>query len=191
MGQVNAGANESMLLRAARTDPAAFEAFYRQWAPPLHAWLRRRVADSDVANDLTAETFAQALIGVRRFRGQQPGQGAAWLWGIARNLVSQYHRTSRLEARARMRLGVAVESYADGGWDESAARVEAASRAKELSDAMSELSVLDRRALVLRVLADLDFGVVADYLECTQPAARMRVSRALNSLRSRVQGAAE
>ena len=181
--------SDTALLRAARTDAAAFERFYRAWAPPLHAWIRRRVSEPEAANDLTAETFAQALLGLHRFRGQVPGQGAAWLWGIARNLVHQHYRTSRLDARARERLGVAQRAYDDSGWEEAEARVLAAARAHELAAAMTDLSVQERRALELRVLAELDFGMVAEYLRCTQPAARMRVSRALSSLRARLQGA--
>src|SRR5689334_16380102 len=99
------------LLRAARTDAAAFEAFYRRWATPLHAWLRQSVSDPEVANDLTAETFAQALLGLASFRGEHAGSGAAWLWGIARNLVRQHFRTARLDASARQRLGVPARSY--------------------------------------------------------------------------------
>src|SRR3954468_1751608 len=93
------------LLRAARTDAGAFEAFYRRWAVPLHARLRTQV-DPEAANDLTAETFAQALLGLPRFRGEHAGSAPAWLWGIARNLVRQHHRTARLDASARLRLGI-------------------------------------------------------------------------------------
>ena len=181
--------NDAQLLHAARTDAAAFERFYVAWAPPLHGWLRRRVATPELANDLTAETFAQALVSLPRFRGERPGSGAAWLWGIARHLVHQHYRTARLEASARERLGIAVREYDTQDFDEAEARVVAATRARELADALDDLSVQQRRALELRVLAELDFGVVADFLDVAEPAARMRVSRALGHLRSRLQGA--
>jgi RNA polymerase sigma-70 factor, ECF subfamily len=177
---------DAALLRAARTDAAAFEAFYVRWAVPLHAWLRGQVG-ADAAADLTAETFAQALLGLHRFRGEHPGSGAAWLWGIARNLVRQHHRTARLDATARERLGIPVRAYGDE-YDEAEARAAAAALAHELAAALGELPADQRRAIELRVLADLDFGAVAAGLDCNEPAARMRVSRALNVLRSRLQG---
>jgi RNA polymerase sigma-70 factor (ECF subfamily) len=176
------------LLRAARRDADAFEAFYRRWATPLHAWVRFQVSDAEVANDLTAETFAQALLGLDGFRGEHPGSGAAWLWGIARNLVRQHYRSERLDASARERLGIAVRSYGSDGWDEVDARAAAAALARELTEAMDALPADQRRAIELRVLADLDFAAVAEGLSCNQPAARMRVSRALSGLRSRLQG---
>jgi len=180
--------NDAALLRAARTDPAAFEAFYTRWAPPLHAWLRARLNDPESAGDLTAEAFAAALVGLGRFRGEDPGDGVAWLWGIARNLLHQHYRTSRLETSARRRLGVSPRSYDADAWDDVDARASAAALARELAGAMRGLSPGQRRAVELRIVADLDFGVVAEYLDCNEPAARMRVSRALALLRSRLQG---
>lgn len=180
--------DDASLLRAARTDPQAFERFYRAWAPPLHAWLSSRLSEPEVANDLTAETFAQALVSLGRFRGEQPGSGVAWLWGIGRNQLRQHYRTSRVEASARKRLGVAVAPYEAGGWEEAEARVNAAARARELAEAMRGLSEHQRRALELRIVAELDYSVVAEFMDCAEPAARMRVSRALNTLRSRLQG---
>jgi RNA polymerase sigma factor (sigma-70 family) len=180
--------HDAALLRAARTDAAAFEAFYTRWAPPLHAWLRARLNDPEAANDLTAETFAAALVGLGRFRGEDPGDGVAWLWGIARNLLHQHYRTSRLETSARRRLGVTPRSYDVDAWDDVDARTSAVALARELADAMDGLTPGQRRAIELRIVADLDFGVVAEYLSCNEPAARMRVSRALALLRSRLQG---
>jgi RNA polymerase sigma-70 factor (ECF subfamily) len=176
------------LLRAARTDAGAFEAFYVRWAVPLHGWLREQVPDAEAANDLTAETFAQALLALPGFRGEHAGSGAAWLWGIARNLVRQHYRAARLEDRARRQLAIPVHAYDIDVWDGADARVAAAALARELADAVAGLSPEQRRALELRVCADLDFGAIAEHLGCTEPAARMRVSRALQVLRSRMQG---
>jgi RNA polymerase sigma-70 factor (ECF subfamily) len=180
-------ANDSSQLRAARTDAEAFASFYRRWAPALHAWLRTQVPP-DAAGDLTAETFAQALIGLARFRGREPGAGVAWLWGIARNLVRQHHRRARLERTAAERLGIAARFHDDTDWDEVASRAHAAALAHALTEELTRLDAGQRRALELRILSDLDFGAVSDCLGISGPAARMRVSRALKILRSRLEG---
>jgi len=179
--------DDSQELRRARTDPEAFASFYRRWAPPLHAWLRTQVPP-DAAGDLTAEAFAQALLGLGRFRGREPGAGVAWLWGIARNLVRQHHRRARLERTAADRLGIAAGGYDDPDWDDVAARAHAAGLAHALTDELSRLDPGQRRALELRIVADLDFGAVSETLGVSGPAARMRVSRALKILRSRLEG---
>lgn len=181
--------DDTAQLRAARTDPDAFAAFYRQWAPPLHAWLRSQLP-AEVANDLTAEAFAQALLGLGRFRGAGPGSGVAWLWGIARNLARQHHRHARIERGARDRLGIVERGYEPGSWDEAEARAQAAALAGELARTMDGLTPQQRQAIELRVVRDLDFGVVCSELGISEPAARMRVSRALQIMRSRMQGGA-
>ena len=177
--------DDAALLRAAATDADAFEAFYRAWAPALNGWLRRQVADAETASDLTAEAFAQALVSLPSFRGRRPGSGSAWLWGIARNLVRQHYRTARLESVSRRRLGIEQRSYGGEEVDEVVARTAAAARAAEIAAALDGLSPEQRSALQLRVVDDLDFGAVSEYLRISQPAARMRVSRALALLRSR------
>ena len=187
MSAVREPADDASQLRAARTEPRAFAAFYTRWAPPLHGWLRTQVPP-DVANDLTAEAFAQALLGLPRFRGREPGSGVAWLWGIARNLVRQHHRRARLERSARAQLGIAERGYDVCDWDEVDARAQAALLARELAAQLTRLSDDQRRALELRVVEDLDFGAVSEQLGVSEPAVRMRVSRALRILRSRIQG---
>jgi RNA polymerase sigma factor (sigma-70 family) len=189
---MHAGASapdDAAQLRAARTDPAAFAAFYRLWAAPLHAWLRTQLPP-DVANDLTAEAFARALLGLPRFRGRTAGSGVAWLWGIARNLIREHQRSARGERRARERLGIAERGYDTGQWDEAEARLQAAALAGELARALAGLTPEQRRAVELRVVEDLDFGAVCAELGVSGPAARMRLSRALAVLRSRMEGAA-
>ena len=179
--------DDASLLRAARGDAQAFAAFYTRWAVPLHGWLRTQVP-ADVATDLTAETFAQALLGLSCFRGREPGSGVAWLWGIARNLVRQHHRRARLERSARERLGIDEHGYEVVDWDDADARAQAALLARELAAQLTRLGDDQRRALELRIVADLDFGAVAEQLGVSEPAVRMRVSRALRILRSRLQG---
>ena len=105
--------------------------------------------DPEVANDLTAKTFAQVLVSLGRFRGEQPGEGVAWLWGIARNLLRQQYRTARLETSARRRLGVPVRSYDAHCWDDVDARASASGLAHELTSAMAALTPGERRAITM------------------------------------------
>ena len=61
--------------------------------------------DPELAADLTAETFASALLSARRYRaGEAPA--SAWLLGIARNVLAGSVRRARVEDRARRRLGL-------------------------------------------------------------------------------------
>src|SRR5687768_6837777 len=60
--------SDEQLLLAATTDPEAFEVFFRRHAPAVLGYFMRRTRDPEASADLMAETFAAALLGLRRFR---------------------------------------------------------------------------------------------------------------------------
>src|SRR5690349_2270301 len=97
------------LLAAARTDPQAFREFYERYAVWVRAWFQRQIGSETAALDLTAETFAQSWRMLRRYKDLANGSGAPWLFGIARNLLRQYHKHNRIETAARARLGLPVD----------------------------------------------------------------------------------
>ena len=140
---------------------------YDAEAPRLRRWLQSETGNRETATDLTAETFAQALVSMRRFRG---GDETAWLYGIARNLLFQYRRRARVEDAARRKLGLPDRDWSD---------YEADDRVVDL-DGLPEH---ERAALELHVVDELPYDEVAQRLRITPGTARMRVHRALRRLR--------
>ena len=65
-------------------------ALFRDHRDDLLAYLARRTADPEVALDLLAETFAQAVASQKRFRAE--GDPAAWLYGIAKKQLALFYR---------------------------------------------------------------------------------------------------
>jgi DNA-directed RNA polymerase specialized sigma24 family protein len=94
------------LLAAVRHEPEAFGVFYRRHVDGLLGYFVRRTRDAELAADLTAETFAAALDGLRRFDARR-GPAVAWLYGIARHRLATALRRGAVEDRARRRLGMA------------------------------------------------------------------------------------
>src|SRR5918999_1050161 len=89
----------------ASLEPGSFAVFYRRHVEDLVAFFMRRTRDAELAADLTAETFAAALVARARF---DPGRGSAsaWLFGIALNKLARVERREVTEWRARRRLGM-------------------------------------------------------------------------------------
>jgi RNA polymerase sigma-70 factor (ECF subfamily) len=180
---------DAELISAARQDPQAFREFYERYAVWVRSWFQRQTGSETAAMDLTAETFAQAWNASKRFRDLAGGSGAPWLFGIARNLLRQYHKHNRIETAARERLGMPL-AWADcEEYERVDDRIAATSLAPALTSAVSALPREQRRALELRVLQQLDYEEVAGRLGCSQNAARLRVSRALRALGLQLQGA--
>jgi RNA polymerase sigma factor (sigma-70 family) len=180
---------DAELLVAARTDPQAFREFYERYAVWMRSWFQRQTGSESAALDLTAETFAQAWRGLRRFRDMADGSGAPWLFGIARNLLRQYHKHNRIETAARARLGMPVDWEGTEQYDAVDDRIAASALRPALLHAVSGLPADQRRALELRVVQQLPYDEVAGRLNCSINAARLRVSRALRALTTELRGA--
>src|SRR3954469_7527170 len=82
------------------------DALYQRHRDALLVFLVRRTADTEVALDLWAETFAQAVACRRRYRGRTEAEAAAWLYTIAKRQVALYYRRGKAERKALGRLGL-------------------------------------------------------------------------------------
>src|SRR5215211_501991 len=85
--------------------PDEIEELYRGHARRLAGYLMRATGDAEVAADLTAETFAAALIARERYRPELSAP-TTWLYGIAAHKLGDWRRRGYAEDRARRRLGI-------------------------------------------------------------------------------------
>ena len=174
---------DAELINAARTDAGAFRELYDRYARQVHGYHLRRTRDPHAAHDLTAETFAQAWIARKRFRDRAGGSAGPWLFGIARNLLSQSVRRRRIELNACERIGL-LERL-----DEPRATTEPGEAWLDgLDEALAELPAGERDAVELRVIDGLPYDAVAAGLATSEGAARVRVARGLGRLRQRLIG---
>lgn len=169
---------DAELLAAAESDPAAFRELYERYAERVHRFHHSRTRDPDAALDLTAETFAQAWEHRTSFQDLRDGSCGPWFFGIARNLLLQSVRERRLTRVASQRLSlnlreadVIPEDHWLEGMDE------------DLEQALASLPEGQRQAIEFRVLRDASYDEVADALDCSPTAARIRVHRGLARLR--------
>jgi len=161
-----------------------FALFYDRYERAVVAYFARRVRDPEVAADLTAEVFAAALGAASRYRPQD-STALAWLLTIAHNTLAKSVRRGRVEARARLRLGIR-----DAVWflDDELARVEQLADADLQLIAMVEsLPPRECEAVKGRILDDRAYSELAETLETSELVVRKRVSRGLSRLRQQIQ----
>jgi RNA polymerase sigma factor (sigma-70 family) len=173
--------SDSELIVASLEDPHAFRELYDRWAETLLAYFYRRVRSADVAADLLAETFAVAFEARGRFR-DVGRPGGAWLYGIARRELSRYFRSARVELKAVRRLGIEVPPLDHESAAAIEALVESDAHRAALIEAIGRMSVAERDAVQLRVIAELEYEEIAARLQCSESAARTRVHRGLARL---------
>jgi RNA polymerase sigma factor (sigma-70 family) len=170
--------DDAQLLVRARHEPEAFGTFYARHERAVLGYFVRRVRDAETAADLSAETFAQALLSLERYRGDR-GAPLAWLFGIAAHLLASHHRRGAVERRARERLGL-MEVRPTAQQLEQIAALEADLQVEVL---LGDLPEAQRAAVRARVLDDEDYDAIAARQATTAQAVRQRVSRGLAALR--------
>ena len=90
-GAAAALARESLVAARAAVEPAAFVDLYDRYYPRVHNYVRYRVNDTMVADDLVAQVFEKALTHIHSYDPDR-GPFAVWLMAIARNSVNDHLR---------------------------------------------------------------------------------------------------
>lgn len=174
--------SDADLIFRSRHEASAFGELYQRHAAAIYRYHCRCTRDADAAHDLTAETFAQAWLTRTRFRDDCSGSAAPWLYGIARNVVLMCVRRQRIERAGLARLGLLDDPAALSGAEPQPDETWLV----ELEAALDELPPAQREAVRLRFDSDLAYEQIAVALDTSPQAARVRVHRALSTLRARL-----
>lgn len=162
-------------------DPDSFAQFYIRYVEGVLGFFSRRTHDAELAADLTAETFAAALAGRRRYRPRS-GAASAWLFGIAMNKLADAQRRGYAERRACSRLGMERLELSD----DDIARIDALGEGATAGALMELLAVEQREAIRAHVLEERSYAEIAAGEQVSEAVVRKRVSRGLAKVRARM-----
>ncbi len=150
-----------------------FQQFLDAHRGPVLAFLRAMVGYDD-AEDCFQETFIAAL---RAYDGMDGAHPRAWVMTIARRKAIDHHRARarRPEPREQVpELAAPADNGSLGDLD------------GEVWAAVAELGEAQRAAVALRYAGDLAYREIAAALDCSEEAARKRVSDGLRALRENI-----
>jgi RNA polymerase sigma-70 factor, ECF subfamily len=169
-------ADEQLLVEAAQRDPRRFAELYELHFRRVYAYISRRVQTREEAEDLTADVFHQALAKIKTFEWRGV-PFAAWLFRIAGNAISdRWQRNSRESA----------DPPPEQVDEKSMKEVEQRAALHELVDG---LPAEQRRVVVMRFVEQRSIREIAQEIRKTEGAVKQLQFRALQSLRSRMEGA--
>jgi len=171
--------DEALLLSGDLED---FGRFYDRYVKALLTFFQRRTHDPEVAADLTAETFAAAMVARGRYQARS-STGAAWLFAIAHHKLADYRRRGSTEDRMRAKLG--MEPVPVSAEDVDMIRWLAEEAAAQM---VEELPPDQRDAIRAHVFEDRDYAEIARSQRLSEATVRKRVSRGLRVLRDRAGG---
>ncbi len=169
--------DEAALIRAAQAEPAAFGELYRRYLPRLYRYLRTRTGSEDDAADLVQQTFLKALDALPGYRDRGL-PFAAWLFRIARNVLTDAHR--RQSTVAWDLLPEALLPHAEEDPEALVVRREALTRLRAL---LVDLDADKRELLALRFAGGLSAREIAAIVGKSEAALKKQLSRVIQTLR--------
>jgi RNA polymerase sigma-70 factor (ECF subfamily) len=164
-------------------DGQAISRLYRAHAAAMLAFFMRRTFDPEASVDLVAETFAAAFANRLAFRGSSDSEALAWMYAIARNRLTDFRRRGQVERRALARLGFQRRELDAGDIDRIEELAGLGKLREQIGAELGNLAEQHREALRLRIVEERPYAQVAVALGVSEPAARVRVSRAVSALR--------
>ena len=154
----------------------SMDEIYQKYANTVYRYLFSIIHDSDVAEELTQETFYQAIKSIKRFDGSC--HISTWLCAIAKNQLLAYQRkhpkTAELEA---------YDAISHSAEDDAVAyenRVDLLRRLHLCPEPYREI-------LYLRIFGDLSFKEIGDILGKSENWARVTFYRGKEKLRKELE----
>ena len=160
----------------AKTDPAAFAQLYDRYAGQIYRFVRARVHDDGLAEDLTEDVFLSAL---RHIKGYQD-QGrpfSCWLYRIAVNAIASHFRNRRSE------LSLEDDVDLPSTMADPVDAVVHRDRVRAVWHAVDRLPRQQRAAMILKFSDDLTMEDVGAALDKSPAAAKLLIYRAVQRLR--------
>ena len=180
-----------------RGDDQAFEALVRRFSGAMLAAIRRILRNEDDARDALQDAFVSVFRAVGRYQGES--RLATWLHRIAVNAALMKLRGRRRHPEAS--IEALLPRFQDDGhevvpnepWKVSEAAadeaIERATRAETrelVRRAIDELPETYRVVLILRDIEELSTDEAAHLLEVTPNAVKIRLHRARQALRAKL-----
>ena len=159
-------------------DRFAFDEIVRRTYRDVFSLAVRLTGNEDDASDVVQEVYVRAFKSIRRFR--EDAAISTWLYRICANCSSTY-----LRKRSRLRhdqLDEATPLPDTSPHNDPVLRAEASLARSSIDAAIRDLPDRLRAVVVLRDVYDLSHNEIAEELDITQSAAKVRLHRARRKL---------
>jgi len=161
--------------RVLKGDTQQFAQLVKRYQGALYRYAVGMVLDHDVAADMVQDSFIRAYTQLASCRDRT--RFKSWIFQTLRNRCLDYLK----EARRRNLPLEAADSVADPAEDPSAA-VERARLRANLELALAQLQPAQREAFMMHYVEGLPYETMAELLDASVSALKMRVLRAREAL---------
>lgn len=154
----------------------SMDEIYQTYARTVYKYLLSKIHNEDIAEELTQETFYQAVKSVDRFDGKC--KLSTWLCAIAKNQLLVYQRKHPIEE--------AIEDNIELPGTSVEAEVFSEARRVELMKKLHMCPEPFREILYLRIFGSLSFKEIGEIMGKTENWARVNFYRAKERLKKEI-----
>jgi len=166
--------DETLMKAYADGNMEAFELLYSRYRGLLYRYILRQVNDAATANDLFQGSWEKIIKASGSYRPSAPFR--AWMYRIAHNHVVDYFRRIRPISEIPPE-----EIQADNPAPEKQVLDE--QRSSDLLEAVEQLPVEQKDALLLKLEAGLDLQTIAEVTGVSHETAKSRLRYAVSKLK--------
>ena len=168
---------DRQLVALAREAPAdALEAMYAAYKGRIYSFLLRFLADAEMADDVTQETFTKAFGAMGRLTNEH--RVLPWLYRIAANAAVDHVRRRR--RFSWLRMGAIVDTSEEPHDRDEHGRVP---EREHIQAVLRGLPAENAVALLLHAVEGYSYSEIAQIQEATLTAVRSRIARARAAFR--------
>jgi RNA polymerase sigma-70 factor, ECF subfamily len=173
---------EGVLVEAAQSDPAKFDALYELHFEHVYAFVASRVRDRASAEDVTSEVFHKALANLTNYEWRGV-PFAAWLLRIAANTIVDHAKRAAREFPAP---DDPPEPANDP--DVQASEMRAIEHRAQLFRLVGRLPAVQEQVVYERFVEQRSIKEIAQRLGKTEGAVKQLQLRAVQNLRAKMEG---
>jgi len=164
---------------AQRYESWAFDELYTLYANKLYRFILFRVSNEALAEDLVAEVFVRVLNRIRSFRGRTEAAFSAWLYRIARNLITDHYRKhGKIQSTSLEKARNLADDRPDP-FQHTATR----QTHEELYQVIGQLTPEQQQVILFRFFEGMGNAQIARILGKTEGAVKALQHRALATLK--------
>jgi RNA polymerase sigma-70 factor (ECF subfamily) len=166
----------NLINRAEKGDPTVIIDLYDRYQQAIFRYLYYRVGDLQTAEDLTSEVFLRMIEAMSNYKDQKISF-QAWLFQVARNISIDHYR--KVSLHKDVQLGEDLPGDSEGPLE----LIEQELTYETLRHALENLPFHHRDVVVMRFIAGMPIGEVAQALHKSEDAVKGLQRRALFTLR--------
>lgn len=152
---------------------------FERYNRPLFGFLFHMTGQRELSEDLVQNVFYRILKYKHTFRGD--GEFKTWMYHMARNVVNDNGRSLKRTIRHQELTEVSDNIGGGTAADES---IQKKQELATLKTAMANLSEESREVLILSKFQELKYNEIAQIMDITEGAVKVRVHRAISQLKN-------